>query len=78
MCKKYTLELVDVFPCRTEPEKHVFNLLCRAYVEARYNDNFIVTRNDIDTLVPRIEQLIQNVEKVCRERIAFYDSQIGK
>lgn len=78
MCKKHTLDLVDIFPCRTKREEHVFDLLCRAYVEARYNDNFVVTKEDIDTLIPRIELLLQTVEKVCRERIAYYDSQIKK
>lgn len=78
MCKKHTLDLVDIFPCRTKQEEQAFDLLCRAYVEARYNDNFVVTKEEIDVLVPRIELLIQTVEKVCRERIAFYDSQIKK
>lgn len=78
MCKKHTLELVDIFPCRTKQEEHVFDLLCRAYVEARYNDNFVVTKEEIDVLIPRIELLMQAVEKVCREHFAYYDSQIKK
>ncbi len=78
MCKKHTLDLVDIFPCRTKREEHVFDLLCRAYVEARYNDNFVVTKEEIDALIPRIELLLQSVEKICRERIAYYESQIGR
>lgn len=77
-CKKHTLELVDIFPYRTKREQHVFGQLCRAYVEARYNDDFVVSREEINALVPRIEQLRDIVEKVCRERIAYYDSQSGK
>ena len=45
---------------------------------ARYNRNFVVTKADIEALIPKIEQLKQIVEKVCRERIAYYDSQIKK
>lgn len=78
MCKTHTLELVDIFPCGTKQEEHSFDLLCRAYVEARYNDNFVVTKEDVDALIPRIELLIQTVEKVCRERIAYYESQVKK
>ena len=55
-------------------KKHTFELLCRAYVEARYNDRFAVGKEVIDILVPRIELLIRTVEKVGRDRIAFYDS----
>ena len=52
--------------------------LCKAYVEARYNDNFVVTKEEIDALVPKIELLKQTVERVCKERFDYYDSQIEK
>ena len=74
-CKPYTLELAKVFPCDTDEEKRLFDLLRRAYLEARYNKkNFIVTKADIDVLVPKIELLRDIVEKVCKERIAEYCS----
>ena len=66
MCKKHTLELESIFPCNTKEEEH--------YVEARYNDRFANGKEVIDILVPRIELLIRTVEKVCSDRIAFYDS----
>lgn len=75
-CKPYTLELAKVFPCDTDEEKRLFDLLRRAYLEARYNKkNFIVTKADIDALVPKIELLRNIVEKVCRERLNHYDQQ---
>lgn len=75
-CKLYTLELAKVFPCDTDEEKRLFDLLRRAYLEARYNKkNFIVTKADIDALVPKIELLRNIVEKVCRERLNHYDQQ---
>ena len=77
-CKPYTLELAKVFPCNTDEEKRLFDLLRRAYLEARYNKkNFIVTKADIDALVPKIELLRDIVEKVCKERIAEYCSFAG-
>lgn len=72
-CKPYTLELAKVFPCDTDEEKRLFDLLRRAYLEARYNKkNFIVTKADIDALVPKIELLRDIVEKVCGIRINYY------
>jgi hypothetical protein len=57
----------------------LFELLRRAYIEARYNKkNFIVTKEDIDALTPKVERLKQVVETVCRERMAYYESRIGK
>lgn len=71
-CKRYTLELAKVFPRNTDEEERLFKLLQRAYVEARYNDEFVVTRTDIDALIPKIELLRDITEKVCKEQIAYY------
>ena len=72
-CKLHTLELAKVFPRDTEEEERLFELLKRAYVEARYNDDFIVTKSDIDALTPKVEQLRDITKKICTERIAEYD-----
>ena len=45
---------------------------------ARYNDKFVVTKADIDALLPKIELLRDVVERVCKERLAYYDSRIEK
>jgi HEPN domain-containing protein/predicted nucleotidyltransferase len=75
-CKPYTLELAKVFPCDTDEERRLFDLLRRAYLEARYNKkNFIVTKADIDALVPKIELLRDIVEKACKERINYYSQE---
>lgn len=71
-CKKHTLELGQVFPRNTDEEERLFKLLQRAYVEARYNRNFLVTQADIDALMPKIERLRDITERVCRERLADY------
>ena len=56
----------------------MFDLLQRAYIESRYNPDFEITKEDIDALIPKVGQLRDIVEKVCRERIVYYDNQIGK
>lgn len=76
--KKHTSEIFKAFPRDTEEEKRLFDLLQRAYIESRYNPDFEITKEDIDALIPKVEQLRDIVGKVCRERIAYYDSQIEK
>lgn len=76
--KKHTTEIFKAFPRDTAEEKRLFDLLQRAYIESRYNPDFEITKEDIDALLPKIEQLRDIVEHVCRERIAYYDSQSGK
>ena len=76
--KKHTTEILKAFPRDTEEEKRLFDLLQRAYIESRYNPDFEITKEDIDALIPKVGQLRDIVEKVCRERIVYYDNQIGK
>lgn len=76
--KKHTTEVFEVFPRDTEEEKRLFDLLQRAYIESRYNPDFEITKEDIDALIPKVEYLRNIVERVCRDRIAYYDAQIGK
>ena len=71
-CKKHTLEIYRAFPQDTDEERRLFKLLQDAYVQARYNKNFLVTRADIDALIPRIELLKGITQKVCKERIVAY------
>lgn len=76
--KKHTTDIFKAFPRDTAEEKRLFDLLQRAYIESRYNPDFEITKEDISALIPKIEQLRDIVEKVCCERIAYYDSQSGE
>ena len=77
-CKAYTLELVKVFPLDTEEEKHHFELLERSYIEARYNDKFVVPKEVVDALVPKVDLLFNIVEDVCRKQFDYYKQQSKK
>lgn len=77
-CKPYTMELATVFPRDTPEEKCLFERLRSAYIEARYNDNFVVTKEDIDALLPKVELLRDIVEKVCTAQIDYYSRQKNK
>ncbi len=77
-CKAYTLELAKVFPLDTEEEKRHFELLERSYIEARYNDKFVVPKEVVDALVPKVNLLFNIVEEVCRKQFDYYKQQIKK
>lgn len=70
--KKYSDDLKTVFPQDTQEEKRLFALLKAAYVDARYNPHFVVTKNDIDALIPKVELLRDITERICEERIKEY------
>lgn len=70
--KKYSEDFIKIFPRHTAEEKRLFGLVKAAYVEARYNPDFLVTKEDIDALMPTIDQLFKLVKRICEERIREY------
>ena len=66
--KRYSDELETVFH-----KKRLFTLLKAAYVDARYNPHFVVTKEDIDKLIPKVESLREITERICEEWIYSYD-----
>lgn len=70
--RKYSSDLVTVFPQNTPEEKRLFNLIKAAYVEGRYNPDFVVTKEDIDALVPKVEALRNITKRICEGKIGEY------
>lgn len=59
-----------VFPKTTDEEKHRFELLKRAYIDARYKmDEYQITKGELDYLAERVKELKELTEKICGERI---------
>jgi uncharacterized protein len=70
--KGHSSELANVFPRDTAEEKRLFTLLKDAYVEARYNPDFVVTKEDIDALLPKVELLRDITKRICEGKIREY------
>lgn len=70
--KKYSNEFIKVFPQDTPEEKRLFELIKAAYVNGRYDPDFVVTKEDIDTLVPKVELLRDITKRICEEKIREY------
>lgn len=75
--RKFSPAFRVVFPNKTIEENRLFSLLKAAYVEARYNPNFVVTKEDLDSLTPTIGLLFDLVKRICEERIRKY-AEMGK
>ncbi|GHV37837.1 DNA-binding protein [Bacteroidia bacterium] len=74
--KKYSDDFLKVFPCDTVEEKRLFNLIKAAYVEGRYNPDFLVTKEDIDALIPKVELLRDITKRICEVKIEEYGRSI--
>jgi uncharacterized protein len=68
--KQYSKELFEVFRAETDKqEEHLFDLLKRGYVDARYRTDYVITQNELSTLIERVTLMVPVVERICREKI---------
>ena len=60
----------DVFPQTTDEEKRRFELLKRAYIDARYKmDEYAITKEELSYLAERVNELKNLTETICLAKI---------
>ena len=62
--------LVDAWPRATRLDRRRFELLKRAYVEARYSPSYNIEIEDLNALATAVRHLRDLVELLCDERLA--------
>ncbi|WP_431324869.1 HEPN domain-containing protein [Rhizobium sp. YTU87027] len=62
--------LVEAWPRDNRFSRRCFELLSRAYVEARYSSKYTITSEELAWLVERVRVLQELVKAVCMERIS--------
>ncbi len=60
---------LEIFPRNNEQEKHLFNLLLKSYVDARYRKSFKITETELNTLFERVKQIEKKIEELCEGKI---------
>lgn len=65
-------QFLTIFPTGSEEEKHRFELLRSAYVDARYKMAYSITREELLWLEERVKHLRTLTEKQCAEKIASF------
>jgi len=63
---------MTVFPQATPEQKECFELLRRAYVEARYNPGYKITKAQLEYLAQRVRKLQRLTKKICEAKIESY------
>ncbi|MEJ5976604.1 nucleotidyltransferase and HEPN domain-containing protein [Novosphingobium sp. PS1R-30] len=61
--------LIEAWPQATKLDRRRFELLKRAYVDARYSPNYHVTIEDLDAIYTSVKRLRDLVERVSAARI---------
>ncbi|MCG8504537.1 MAG: HEPN domain-containing protein [Sphingomonadales bacterium] len=70
--------LVEAWPRATKRHRANFELLKRAYVEARYSEHYTITTEQLDWLAQCARRLKDLTETICRERLAEMKAAAGE
>jgi len=71
-------KLLTVFPSGTEEQKRLFDLLKSAYIDSRYNKNFVVVREELEWLGKRVSKLHKMTASICRKKIRSFKKLVGQ
>jgi predicted transcriptional regulator len=63
---------LTVFPQQTESQKKCFELLDRAYVDARYKKGYRITKRQLEYLAKRVQKLQRLTNKICKQKIESF------
>ena len=59
-----------IFRRETDEEKHLFELLQKAYIDARYKmDEYSISKSDLEYLANKVSQLKDLTKEICEEKI---------
>lgn len=73
----YDPAFAPAFPLDTPPQKTAFNLLNRAYIDARYKKEYRITRKQLEYLADRIRKLSRLAKKICTTKIQSFTAEIS-
>ena len=63
-------DFFTVFPRATDEQKHCFDLLQQAYIDARYKRDYVITKEELEYLASRVRKLQELTKLICEEKIA--------
>ncbi|UUX98773.1 HEPN domain-containing protein [Sphingomonas sp. J315] len=69
--------LIEAWPRANRADRRRFELLKRAYVEARYSSSYAISSEDLDAIAVAVQRLRDIVETVCRERLELLRIEAG-
>ena len=65
----YCPQLSNIIPRQSEEEKELFELLDYAYIGARYDRHYKITKEQLEQLAPCVKKLHKVTESICKEKI---------
>ena len=75
---RFSLELALVFPRDNEQEDDLFRLLLAGYVDARYKEDFTITREELGILLTRVGRLLAIAERICANHFVMLEKKAAE
>jgi uncharacterized protein len=72
LCVQHEPRFLPLFPQDTKYHRRCFELLKRAYVEARYSEHYKITQEELTWLGEQVKQLQSLTHEACLEKIAKF------
>jgi HEPN domain-containing protein len=72
--KAYSQELFLIFPfpAQSDTESHLFELIKGGYIDARYKDEYIITKEELEILIERVQKMEVVIEQLCKIKISSF------
>ena len=69
--KHVSVDLYTIFrtPIINEHEFHLFDLLKRGYIDARYKLDYVITEDELKELIYKVTKMQEIVKTICEEKI---------
>jgi uncharacterized protein len=64
------IDFQEVFPMNNKEEEELFQLLKKAYIDARYKKDYVINLNELNYLSERVCMLGKMTKEICEEEIA--------
>lgn len=72
--KHLSEELFLLFPVETsKQERHLFDLLKRGYIDARYRTDYFIDKEELFELIEHVKNMKVIVEKICNSKMKSFD-----
>ncbi len=68
----YCPKLTGILPRKTDEQKKLFELLDYAYIGARYDINYKITKQQLEQLAPCVKKLHEVTERICVAKIKSF------
>jgi HEPN domain-containing protein/predicted nucleotidyltransferase len=65
----FSPKFLTVFPMATDEQKRCFDLLNEAYVRARYDSGYKITKEQLEYLASRVKVLQRLTKTICQQKI---------